>query len=199
MSEVDYSKKFLSISINDTTSKFFDDEEDIKHEKISDVPEDQRIELDKDTIFRFSCTIEDESLKLNLFEIGSFAPYIYEKLITLYEMKEQYKMFRSCDTLENVKYHIDKLFKNKKITLTKDKEDTITFHLKAYLISEEKNIEIEANRIMTTKKDDALLKLYSIEKDQIKLLKEIDNYCKKLGPNGNNIIEQINAIRQKYV
>ena len=187
----------INISINDAISAFVEDVE-VKEEKISDVPVEERIKLDNDTIFRFSCSVEDENLKLKLSEIGSFAPYIYEKLISLDEMKQQYKMFRSCENLKEVKRHIDNLFRDKKIELTKDKEDTITFNLTVYSISEVKKIQIEANRIMTTKKDDALLRLYHIEKDQIKLLKEIDKFCKNLGPNGNNIVEKINAIRKKY-
>ena len=187
----------INISINDAISAFVEDVE-VKEEKISDVPVEERIKLDNDTIFRFSCSVEDENLKLKLSEIGSFAPYIYEKLISLDEMKQQYKMFRSCENLKEVKRHIDNLFRDKKIELTKDKEDTITFNLTVYSISEVKKIQIEANRIMTTKKDDALLRLYHIEKDQIKLLKEIDKFCKNLGPNGNNIVEKINDIRKKY-
>ena len=187
----------INISINEAVSAFAEDVE-VKEEKISNVPVEERIKLDNDTIFRFSCSVEDENLKLKLSEIGSFAPYIYEKLISLDEMKQQYKMFRSCENLKEVKRHIDNLFRDKKIELTKDKEDTITFNLTVYSISEVKKIQIEANRIMTTKKDDALLRLYHIEKDQIKLLKEIDKFCKNLGPNGNNIVEKINAIRKKY-
>ena len=187
----------INISINDAISAFVEDVE-VKEEKISDVPVEERIKLDNDTIFRFSCSVEDENLKLKLSEIGSFAPYIYEKLISLDEMKQQYKMFRACENLKEVKRHIDNLFRDKKIELTKDKEDTITFNLTVYSISEVKKIQIEANRIMTTKKDDALLRLYHIEKDQIKLLKKINKFCKNLGPNGNNIVEKINAIRQKY-
>ena len=187
----------INVSINDAISAFVEDVE-VKEEKISNVPVEERIKLDNDTIFRFSCSVEDENLKLKLSEIGSFAPYIYEKLISLDEMKQQYKMFRSCENLKEVKRHIDNLFRDKKIELTKDKEDTITFNLTVYSISEVKKIQIEANRIMTTKKDDALIRLYHIEKDQIKLLKEIDKYCKNLGPNGNNIVEKINAIRKKY-
>ena len=81
-------------------------------------------------------------------------------------MKEQYKMFRSCDSIEDVKEHILELFKDIKITLAKDKdkEEIITFHLIVYLISIERNIEIKDNRIMTIKKDEALLNLYHNEK-----------------------------------
>ena len=92
----------INISINDAISAFVEDVE-VKEEKISDVPVEERIKLDNDTIFRFSCSVEEENLKLNLSEIGSFAPYIYEKLISLDEMKKQYKMFRSCENLKEVK------------------------------------------------------------------------------------------------
>ena len=199
MSEANFPSS-LHFSVN-AESTFFDEVE-VKQEKISDVPEEEIIKLDNDTIFRFSCTIHDKNLKLKLSEIGSFSPYIYEKLITLDEIQEQYKMFRSCDTLEEVKRHIDNLFRDKKIRLIKDKEDnednSIIFHLNVYHISVPKVIEIRAKRIMTTQKDEALLRLYHIEKDQIKLLKEINKYCKNLGPNGNKIVEEINAIRKKY-
>ena len=107
-------------------------------------------------------------------------------------------MFRSCSDLEAVKTHILRLFNNKKIKLIQEKEDSIKFILTVYNISEELDIEIEANRIMTTEKDDALLKLYEIQKKEIKLLKEIENYMRKLGQKGNNFIEELNKIKKKY-
>ena len=76
------------------------------------------------------------------------------------------------------------------------KEDYIKFILNVDMISINLDIEIEAKRIMTTKKDDALLKLYEIEKKQLKLLKEIEISAKKLG--NNNFIEKINELKKKY-
>ena len=168
----------------------------VKQEKINDVPANERIKLDDDTIYRFSCTVNSGYLTLKLAEIGAFAPYIYEKVLTLEQIQKNYKMFRSCDNLEKVQYHILKLFENKKIRLKKEKEDYIKFILNVYMISDNLDIEIEAKRIMTTIKDDALLKLYEIEKRQLKLLKEIEMSAKKLG--NNNFIEKINELKKKY-
>ena len=168
----------------------------VKQEKIKDVPENERIKLDDDTIYRFSCTVNSGYLTLKLAEIGAFAPYIYERVLTLSEIQKNYKMFRSCENLEKVKYHILKLFENKKIRLKKEKEDYIKFILNVYMVSDNLDIEIEAKRIMTTIKDDALLKLYEIEKRQLKLLKEIEMSAKKLG--NNNFVEKINEIKKKY-
>ena len=168
----------------------------VKQEKIKDVPENERIKLDDDTIYRFSCTVSRGYLTLKLAEIGAFAPYIYERVLTLEEIQKNYKMFRSCDDLEKVQYHIEKLFNDKRIKLKKEKEDYIKFILNVDMISINLDIEIEAKRIMTTKKDDALLKLYEIEKKQLKLLKEIEISAKKLG--NNNFIEKINELKKKY-
>ena len=107
-------------------------------------------------------------------------------------------MFRSCKDLEAVKKHISRLFNNKKIKLVQEKQESIKFILTVYNISEELDIEIEANRIMTTEKDDSLIKLYEIQKKELKLLKEIENSIKKLGQNGNNLIEKLNEIRNQY-
>ena len=168
----------------------------VKQEKINDVPENERIKLDDDTIYRFSCTVNSGYLTLKLAEIGAFAPYIYERVLTLEEIQKNYKMFRSCDDLEKVQYHILKLFNDKRIKLKKEKEDYIKFILNVDMISINLDIEIEAKRIMTTIKDDALLKLYEIEKRQLKLLKEIEMSAKKLG--NNNFIEKINELKKKY-
>ena len=181
--------------INEAQS-FVEKEYLVKQEKIIDVPEKERIKLDDDTIYRFSCTVNRGYLTLTLAEIGAFAPYIYERVLTLKEIQNNYKMFRSCDDLEKVKDHILRLFGNKRIKLKKEKEDYIKFILNVDMISINLDIEIEAKRIMTTKKDDALLKLYEIEKKQLKLLKEIENNAKKLG--NNNFIEKINEIKKKY-
>ena len=168
----------------------------VKQEKIKDVPENERIKLDDDTIYRFSCTVSRGYLTLKLAEIGAFAPYIYERVLTLEEIQKNYKMFRSCDDLEKVQYHILKLFNDKRIKLKKEKEDYIKFILNVDMISINLDIEIEAKRIMTTIKDDALLKLYEIEKRQLKLLKEIEMSAKKLG--NNNFVEKINELKKKY-
>jgi hypothetical protein len=186
----------IVLSDDEEVQSFVQKDYIVKQEKINDVPANERIKLDDDTIYRFSCTVNSGYLTLKLAEIGAFAPYIYEKVLTLEQIQKNYKMFRSCDNLEKVQYHILKLFENKKIRLKKEKEDYIKFILNVYMISDNLDIEIEAKRIMTTIKDDALLKLYEIEKRQLKLLKEIEMSAKKLG--NNNFVEKINEIKKKY-
>ena len=186
----------IVLSDDEEVQSFVQKDYIVKQEKISDVPANERIKLDDDTIYRFSCTVNRGYLTLKLAEIGAFAPYIYERVLTLEEIQKNYKMFRSCDDLEKVQYHILKLFNDKRIKLKKEKEDYIKFILNVDMISINLDIEIEAKRIMTTKKDDALLKLYEIEKKQLKLLKEIEISAKKLG--NNNFIEKINELKKKY-
>ena len=193
----------IIVSGNEILTSIYNDEEEeiiVNQEKISDVPENKRIKLkDKDTIFRFSCALDNDCLRLTLDEIGAFAPYIYRRILNLEEMKQNYKMFRSCDTLIDVQKHILKLFNDNKIELTQDNENIITFNLSVYDVSEPKVIQIDAKRIMTTKKDEALINLYKIQKDQIKMLKQIENYVKNIGPNNNNIIKEIQEKFNQYL
>ena len=161
--------------------------------KISEVPKESQIILN-DKIFQFFCTIKNEKISLKLCEIGSFAPFIYIKNITLEGFKEIHSMFRSCDNLETVKKHIDKLFADGKIELTQQKDDSINFVITARNISEKVTIEIPGDRIITNEKDEALMTLYKIQKDQIKLLKDISNYIKTKEKNGSEIISKIKEI-----
>ena len=168
----------------------------VVQEKISDVPENEQIKLNEDTIYRFSCKVDDNYLKFKLSEIGAFAPYIYEKNITLEGMKEIHRMFNSCENLEEVQNHINKLFNDKQIKLTKERDDSITLNITAHNISEIIKIEIEAKREMTSEKDESLLKLYEIEKKQNKIWKEIENYAKNSGQNGQFILSKLKELEQ---
>ena len=171
-----------------------EDKVEVIQENISDVPENQRIKLNDDTIYRFSCTVNDDLLQLKLSEIGAFAPYIYQKIINLDGLKEIHRMFNSCNNIIDAQQHINKLFEDKKIILTKEKDDFIILNITAYNISEIQIIRIETERKMTSDKDESLLKLYEIEKKEIKLMKKLKNYANKLGENGNLILNKIKEI-----
>ena len=53
---------------------------------------------------------------------------------------------------------------------------------------------MKACRIMTAKKDDALMKLYKIQKSENKAMKKLEEYFKNLGPNGNKIVTKFNEL-----
>ena len=174
----------------------------VEHLKISDVPKDSQIRLNSQTLFQFSTDIENDKLVLKLNEIGAFSPFIYLKKLTLDDFIKNHKMFRSCDNLQEVQNHIAILFANNKIKLTqnKDEENAIILNIKTRNISEDVQIKIEGERKMTTRKDESLMKLYKIQKNEIKILKEIENFIKENEKDGgNDIIKKIKDIQSKYL
>ena len=151
--------------------------EEIKVKKSSEVDKSKQIRLNEETLFEFDCQVEDEYLYLKLNEIEALSPYIYIKKIDLKELqKDVHKMFKALDTLDEVKQHIEQLFKDGKIKLRQERNEEIFFDIKAYYISEEVKFSIKAEREMTNNKDNMLLKLYEIQKQ---LLKDIAQANKK--------------------
>ena len=151
--------------------------EEIKVKKSSEVDKSKQIRLNEETLFEFDCQVEDEYLYLKLNEIEALSPYIYIKKIDLKELqKDVHKMFKALDTLDEVKQHIEQLFKDGKIKLRQERNEEIFFDIKAYYISEEVKFSIKAEREMTNNKDNMLLKLYEIQKQ---LLKDIAQARKK--------------------
>jgi len=187
------------ISLNKITLSSINPETQVcvKQEKIKDVPENERIKLNDDTIFRFESSVADDSLSLKLFEIGAFAPYIYEVILSLDELINIHKMFKSCDNIEEAKAHFDKLFELKQINLTQEEKDHITFNIKAHDISTEQEFKIDAIRKITTEKDESLMKLYEIEKKQLKLWKEVEAFAEKFGSNNNSLLSKIRSLKPK--
>jgi hypothetical protein len=174
----------------------------VEHLKISDVPKDSQIRLNSQTLFQFSTDIENDKLVLKLNEIGAFSPFIYLKKLTLDDFIKNHKMFRSCENLQEVQNHFAILFANNKIKLTqnKDEENAIILNIKTRNISEDVQIKIEGERKMTTRKDESLMKLYKIQKNEIKILKEIENFIKENEKDGgNDIIKKIKDIQSKYL
>ena len=166
--------------------------------KSSDISKDKIIKLDDDTVFQFDCIVDDDYLILKLSEIDAVAPYTYCINKTLKQMQDIHKMFKSCDNLDEVKSHIDKLFKNDKIKLSQIKDEEIIFEFKAYFISYEDDFQIVAERKMVNNKDSMLLKLYQIQKQELKVIKEIETYIKKNDFKKNELLNQIKEIKEKY-
>jgi hypothetical protein len=169
----------------------------VKQEKIKDVPEGERIKLNDDTIFRFESSVKDDNLCLKLSEIGAFSPYIYEVELSLDDLINIHKMFKSCIDIEEAKTHIDKLFELKQIHLTQEEKDHITFNITAHDLSIEQKFKIDAIRKITTEKDESLMKLYEIEKKQLKLWKELELFAEKFGANKDSLINKIKSLKPK--
>ena len=147
--------------------------------KSSDVSKEKLIPLNEDTLFEFNCEIEDDNLIITLYEVDALAPFVYTESLTLDDMFKAHRMFESCKNLDEVKEHIDNLFKKKMVKLTPNKENEITFEFKAWYISYMDEFKIITKRKMTEHKDEMLMNLYNIQKEKLKLLNDIEAYLKK--------------------
>ena len=201
--EIKKDLKFTLCSSDDNNENNINIEDDktvndtqIQEIKSSDVDKNKQIKLDEDTLFQFDCNVEDDYLILKLSEIDAIAPFIYIKKITLDELIEVHKVFKSCNNLNEVKEHIDKLFEMKKIKLIQNKREEIIFNFKIFYLSFEDKFQIIAKREMTDDKDPMLLKLYDIQKQKLKILKEFENYIKSLNGNGKEIEKKLKEIKE---
>ena len=174
--------KTLSDSILQQSSKI-----EVHYKKISDVKKESQIKLDEDTFFEFSCTAskDKDELCLELSEIGALCPFIYQKKLSLDDMISKHKAFRTCNDVQEVKEHIDRLFNQKgKIKLSKNNNEdnkSVILTLKVSLFAKEDDIFIELNQLMTTEKNETLEELYKIEKNSDKVFKNLKKYMEDNG------------------
>ena len=156
-----------------------------------DLEEKKLIQLDDDTTFEFKCKVEENNLKLILSEVSALAPFIYETKLTMDAIIKVNDIFKACDNLGKIKEHIDNLFNAKRIKLSSSKNKEIIYcEFRAFNISGEEQFKIPTERKMTNEKEQMLLKLYSIQKEKLKILKDIEKYLK-----GNKNINK-NGIRK---
>ena len=109
------SKVFRLVSSDDFNNNNTLADSEIQVINSSQVNEKKHIRLNDETLFQFDCFIEDNYLILKLSELDVLAPFIYITKITLDQMKEYHPAFKSCDDLKEVKEHIDRYLKIKKI------------------------------------------------------------------------------------
>ena len=144
-----------------------------------DLEEKKLIQLDDDTTFEFKCKVEENNLKLILSEVSALAPFIYETKLTMDAIIKVNDIFKACDNLGKIKEHIDNLFNAKRIKLSSNKNKEIIYcEFRAFNISGEEQFKIPTERKMTNEKEQMLLKLYSIQKEKLKILKDIEKYLK---------------------
>ena len=144
-----------------------------------DLEEKKLIQLDDDTTFEFKCKVEENNLKLILSEVSALAPFIYETKLTMDAIIKVNDIFKACDNLGKIKEHIDNLFNAKRIKLSSSKNKEIIYcEFRAFNISGEEQFKIPTERKMTNEKEQMLLKLYSIQKEKLNILKDIEKYLK---------------------
>ena len=155
-------------------------EENIKQKiiKIEDVKKEFRKPLGQDKIFKFECDIQYDQIRLGLREINVYTPYYYELFFTLKELQEKNNTFKGCDSLEEAKDHLLRLFSSD-ATILRSLDDNKKIQICVKIL----NISIIVEGIFTLErktieeKDDALNELFDIQKYNIQLFEEIKKIC----------------------
>ena len=175
-----------------------DEEIEVRYRKISEVDKKNQISFkDEDTTFEFTCEVKNDLLVLKLEEIGTLCPFIYKNELSKDDMEKIHSIFKACENLGEIESHIEELFKNNSIWLTKEEEDSIGLNMKIMNIAKLEDIKIDLKRLMTTDKDNILNELYKIQKNGDKVFKNFENYLKKNGL--NDALNEFNKMKKNLL
>ena len=144
--------------------------------------------VDEHNNFKFECEITGDKMRMGLKEIDTYSPYYYEKYFTMSDLITNNKLFKSCEDLEEARGHIIKLFPDikTKLLFAENKEAMlITFTMG--FISKKVKVEFKLEKKTIDNKDEALAKLFEIEKKYDIYMKKIKELIKN---EGNNQLEK---------
>ena len=160
-------------------------ERELDKEMANEVPKKEtvyveRLSIDEDTSFNIYYDIYNDGntdyLYIKMTENTAVAPFYYNRSFTIEELQELDDIFRTCD-LNEIKDHIKSLFEEKKIKLIYDNENKtiIKMELSVVLFVTKYKIYFKLYKEMIPEeiKDRELLNLYEIEKNKIKMIKEL--------------------------
>ena len=160
-------------------------ERELDKEMANEVPKKEtvyveRLSIDEDTSFNIYYDIYNDGntdyLYIKMTENTAVAPFYYNRSFTIEELQELDDIFRTCD-LNEIKDHIKSLFEEKKIKLIYDNENKtiIKMELSVVLFVTKYKIYFKLYKEMIPEeiKDKELLNLYEIEKNKIKMIKEL--------------------------
>ena len=145
----------------------------------NDENEEKMILIDSDndnTEYLFKMEIENSNLHFWLKENKVYAPFTFEQNFTMSEIIEKHKCFKSCDNLEEVYKHLKDLYKRNRVnlfTLGPPNQRAIIFKVDYISIQEVDTKDFSVKLRMTEDKDNDLLELYKIQKEQIEKLNKI--------------------------
>ena len=141
-----------------------------------DVREMHLIDLDDDIQYILKMFLEEDKIHFWLKEDKIYAPFTFEESLTYDQFVQLNKIFKACDDLKDIIGHLNKLYDQKRIILMtlggrgqKMLMFDVDFISQKGLRTEHFTLELK----MTENKDDDLLKLYKIQKDQIAALRKV--------------------------
>ena len=141
-----------------------------------------KLSIDEDTSFDIFCDVYNGKtqnyLYIKMKEYTAKAPFFYNRSYELKELYENNIIFKTCDSIEEVRDYLKVLFEEKKVRLRygdEENQEIIIMEMDAILFADPIKIEFELYREMVPedKKDDKLIELYEWNKNKLKKLKEI--------------------------
>ena len=188
------------IKTESSNTIYLDEQEEVivEYKKKSETPKDSHISLNTDsneTTFRLTYVVKNEFLILKLEEIGALCPFIFKRALTYNDLENIHSSFRSCKDVDEIKGHINNLFKGESIWLTKEDDKSITLNMKIGYIAKFEEIQIKLYRLMTTEKDKILNELYYIQKKGNKIFKDLEIYLKQKGL--NDALDEFYRLKKK--
>ena len=134
------------------------------------------IDLDDDIQYMLKMFLEEDKIHFWLKEDKIFTPFTFEQFFTYEQFVEHHKIFKACDNLKEIHKHLINLYNAKRIKLMAvggSNERMIIFNVAFISNQEEKTKDFTLELNMTENKDDDLLRLYKIQKDQIAALRKV--------------------------
>ena len=146
--------------------------------KIDNVDRKYVKKLGEDKLFKFECENINEQLRIGLIEINAYSPYYYEAFFSKKDLDEKNDVFRAKRTIDEIIISLLKLFEKRgNLGNTEGENIIISFLIPSFEDFEE--IKFELQKKTVEDKDTALLDLFDIQKDNIKILNKIREECKK--------------------
>lgn len=147
--------------------------------KIDKKNEKCRKTLGDDKIFRFECEHIDEKLRLSLKEINAYSPYYYEAFYEKEELNKWKSLFKAIEKIDELIEQLLKLFEKKETILKEvDNGKKISICFKVPNFAEIFDVKFDLERKTIENKDDGLMLLFEIQKDNLKIINEIKEQCK---------------------
>ena len=123
-------------------------------------------------------------LYIKMTENTANAPFFYNRSYELKELYDNHRIFKTCETMEEVRDNLESLFKNNKIKLRyneKDNDEIIIMEMDVILFAKPYKVVFELYRemVVENEKNDKLIELYKLNKKRLKQLKEIKEFIEK--------------------
>ena len=126
--------------------------------------------------FEFRMILEKDKIHFWLREDKIYTPFTFEQSFTYDQFVENHQIFKACDDLKEIHKHLINLYNKNRVGLVAAAESSV--RLLTFKVGFISNQEVHTNDFtlelkMTENKDDDLLKLYKIQKDQIAALRKV--------------------------